>query len=36
MKSTGDRLGRREEAKQGNTWDWIKSETDTFTKVGTG
>ena len=25
MKSIGARLGRQEEAKQGNLWDWIKS-----------
>ena len=25
IKSSGDRLGRQEERKQGNLWDWIKS-----------
>ena len=25
MKYIGDRLERREKAKQGNPWDWIKS-----------
>ena len=25
MKSTGDRLGRREEAKGGDLWGWIES-----------
>ena len=25
MKSFGDKLGRQEKAKQGNFWDWIKS-----------
>ena len=24
MKSTGDRLGRLEKAKQGNLWNWIR------------
>ena len=28
MTSTGDRPGRQEKAKQGNLWDWIKSETN--------
>ena len=28
MKSTGDRLGRGEKAKQGDLWDWMKGKTE--------
>ena len=38
MKSIGDRLGKQEEAKQGNLWDWVKNKMidKSFTQVGTG
>ena len=31
MKSTDDSLGKQEEAKQGNRWDWIQSQVNPHT-----